>query len=55
MDKWGTSRDATATALEDQMNEPEQYISVASKDMDGIHVEGKMLEQRTCDTIGFHC
>ena len=40
IDKWGTPNDATTTALEDQLNEAEQCICVAGKDMDGIHVRG---------------
>ena len=53
--KWGTSSDAAATALEDQKNEAEQCISdeqIAGKDMDGVHVERNMLEQRTRDKQG---
>ncbi|XP_044452187.1 uncharacterized protein [Triticum aestivum] len=53
VNNWGTSSDATA--LEGHKNEAEPWIGeeqIAGKDMDGVHAEGNMLEQRTGDKQG---
>ncbi|XP_044445095.1 uncharacterized protein [Triticum aestivum] len=53
VNNWGTSSDATA--LEGHKNEAEPWIGeeqIAGKDMDGVHAEGNMLEQRTSDKQG---